>query len=184
MPPFLGVDHMIKNKLWYAIIRGVLTYPCKRRNLEWPCIPIVVPFQDELVLKPGGWRSGFCIARHEPKPQFSYENFQIVIGMISKIPFQTYPLQIAHRFRLLSAPDFVHILVCAHISIYLKLKTINIVVIQITVVQIYFPGRMIPSYLAWNHFMVSVSVNLCWRPIFAFLRRRWVIEKPGRFMTT
>ena len=74
MPPFLGVDHLINNKLWYAIIRGVLTYPCKRRNLEWPCIPIVVPFQDELVLKPGGWRSGFCIARHEPNNLFRYEN--------------------------------------------------------------------------------------------------------------
>merc|ERR1711962_703819 len=39
---------------------------CKRRNLEWLCIPIVEPFQVELVLKPGGWRSNFCIARHEP----------------------------------------------------------------------------------------------------------------------
>ena len=180
MPPFLGVDHLIKHKLWFAIIRGVLTYPCKRRNLEWPCIPIVVPFQDELVGRPGGWRSGFCIARHEPK---SLIISRAIIGG-TKYNSQTYPLQITHRFRLLSAPDFVHILVCAHISIYLKLKTINIDVNQITLVQIYFPGRMIPSYLAWNHFMVSVSVNLCWRPIFDFLRRRWVMEKPGRFMTT
>jgi len=30
------------------------------------------------------------------------------------------PLQVAHRFRLLFAPDFVHIFVCAHISIYLN----------------------------------------------------------------
>ena len=27
------------------------------------------------------------------------------------------PLQVAHRFRLLLAPDFVHVLVSAHISI-------------------------------------------------------------------
>jgi len=57
---------IVKNKHCITIIRGVLTYPCKRRNLEWLCIPIVEPFQVELVLKPGGWRSNFCIARHEP----------------------------------------------------------------------------------------------------------------------
>ena len=81
-----------------------------------------MPFQDELVGRPGGWRSGFCIARHEPK---SLIISRAIIGG-TKYNTQTYPLQITHRFRLLSAPDFVHILVCAHISIYLKLKTIKI----------------------------------------------------------
>merc|ERR1719373_239944 len=54
-------------RLGYKAPQGFVVYRIRiRRNLEWPCIPIVVPFQDELVLKPGRWRSGFCIARHEP----------------------------------------------------------------------------------------------------------------------
>ena len=30
--------------------------------------------------------------------------------------YKAYPLQVAHRFRLLLTPDLVHVLVCAHIS--------------------------------------------------------------------
>merc|ERR1712173_380583 len=55
---------------------------------------------------------------------------------------------------------------------------------RVIIIQIYFPGIRIPSYLTWNHFWASSLLNLCGAPIRLWHRRRRAILWPGRSRTT
>ena len=55
---------------------------------------------------------------------------------------------------------------------------------EIIIIQIYFPGIRIPSYLTWNHFWASSLLNLCGAPIRLWHFRRRATLWPGRSRTT